>query len=107
MFKREPTYKAERNRKICEERKAGLKLQEIADRYGINKERVRQICLREERLEQRRRYIRRYGTAITIRELESERDYIARIAERRVEGIKAEDRDLIQKINNLIEVYSE
>lgn len=100
-------YKAERNRRIYEERKAGLKLQEIADRYGIGKERVRQICLREERLERHRRYNRRYGTYDSINNLKRAKERFYSFCKWRSRQITEEDKDLIQKIDNLIEVYSE
>lgn len=56
MIKMSPFYKTERNHKIYEERKAGAKLQEIADKYGLSKDRVRQIYLKEERYEKIRKY---------------------------------------------------
>ena len=102
-----PQEYKERNRRIYEERKAGLKLHEIAERYGINKERVRQICLKEERLERRRRYNRRGGTLSNIDDLNYMKDKIERFAKLRARLINEADQDLIQKIDNLIEIYSE
>ena len=43
--------KAERNLEILEQRRAGKKLREIAEQYGLAVERVRQIVNNEERLE--------------------------------------------------------
>ena len=43
--------KDERNREILEKRRSGMKLQAIADDYGITYQRVRDIVLNEERLE--------------------------------------------------------
>ena len=38
--------KTDRNRQICALRQKGLTLQEIADRYGVSRERIRQITSR-------------------------------------------------------------
>ena len=38
--------KTDRNRQICALRKKGMNLQEIADRYGVSRERIRQITSR-------------------------------------------------------------
>lgn len=43
-------YKLDRNREIYEARKEGAKLQELADKYGLSKERIRQIYYKYERL---------------------------------------------------------
>ena len=53
---RQPNAKPERNRKIYIHNQEGLSCGAIAQLYGISRERVRQICLREERLLKRIRY---------------------------------------------------
>jgi DNA-directed RNA polymerase sigma subunit (sigma70/sigma32) len=40
---------SERNRAIAKEREGGMTLEEIGKRYGINRERVRQIVIKEAR----------------------------------------------------------
>lgn len=50
-MQRSPSYKSDRNHAIWLARKQGKTLKEIGDEYGIGKERVRQICLKEERIE--------------------------------------------------------
>lgn len=99
-------YKA-RNLKIYEERKAGLKLQEIAERYGINKESVRQICEKQKRLEDRQKYKYLYGTRLFLDHLKTERDYIKNLREWKRKPLTEADKDLIQKLESLIEVFEE
>ena len=41
--------KTERNQEICALRDQGMTLREIADRYGVSKETVRQIIVRTRR----------------------------------------------------------
>lgn len=43
-----------RNAEIADLRKKGMKLKEIADAYGISRERIRQICIKEKRKEEKR-----------------------------------------------------
>ena len=64
--------KTERNQIIYKLRQNGYKLQDIADLYGINKERVRQICLKEERYIEREKYKYRYGTLQHIKAVRHE-----------------------------------
>ena len=47
-------YKKDRNEAIWLARKQGKTLQSIGNEYGITKERVRVICLKEERIRRRR-----------------------------------------------------
>lgn len=107
MVKRDPAYKAERNRKIYEARLSGRTFVDISKEYGIGVERVRQIYLKEKRLEKRRRFIRRYGTLQNINDLQQAKERFYIFCKWRSRQITDEDKDLIQKIDNLIEVYSE
>ena len=107
MIKRDPQEKAERNQRIYEERKAGLKLRELADRYGVNVERIRQICKKEERREYRDRFAQRRGTYNTMKNIERTSDLLLIYRKARGRQLSKDDLILLQKINNLIEVYGE
>ena len=107
MIKRDSQEKAERNQKIYELRKAGYKFREIAENYGINVERVRQICKKEERRECRGRFTLRRGTYNTIKRLERTSGLLLRYRQEQGRLLSKDDLILLQKINNLIEVYGE
>lgn len=97
--------KSERNKRIYEERKAGYKLQDLAERYGVNKERIRQICLKEERRETRSRVAYRRGTYNTMCKLEKTSRLLLKYRKDKGQMLSNDDLILLQKINNLIEVY--
>ena len=107
MIKRDPQEKSERNQRIYEERKAGLKLKELSDKYGVNIERIRQICKKEERREYRGRFARRQGTYNTMKSLERSSEILLIYRKARGRQLSKDDLILLQKINNLIEIYGE
>ena len=114
MVKRNNHYKAERNRKIYEARLSGRTFLDISKEYGVGVERVRQIYLKEKRLEKWRRFNRRNGTYDTIQDLERCKELMDIIAHRYKLKLQEDDErinnaveDLKQKIDNLIEVYGE
>lgn len=107
MIKSNPQSKTERNKKIYEERKAGLTLEDIAKRYGLTKERVRQIALRQERLDNYIKYKKLYSTKRAIEDLKASKDKLELCRRWRGEELTTSDKEIIQKIDNLIEVYSE
>ena len=99
--------KTERNKRIYEERKAGLTLEDIAKRYNLTKERVRQIALRQERQYNYMKYKNLYATKRDINNLKMEKQYIECIRSYHKSELTTSDKEIIQKIDNLIEVYSE
>ena len=107
MVVRDPSEKAERNQRIYEERKAGYKLRELAEKYGVNSERIRQICKKEERRETRSRYAFKHGTFKTMQGLERTSKLLLNYRKARDRQLSSDDLILLQKINNLIEVYGE
>lgn len=62
----------DRNATIYEMRQEGYTLEAIGKRYGIGKERVRQICLRQERLEMHQTFKNRNGTRLLVDALKHE-----------------------------------
>lgn len=62
----------DRNATIYEMRKDGYTLEAIGKRYGIGKERVRQICIRQERLEYHNSFKNRNGTRLTVDHIKHE-----------------------------------
>lgn len=62
----------DRNATIYEMRQEGYTLEAIGKRYGIGKERVRQICLRQERLEMHQAFKNRNGTRLLVDSLKHE-----------------------------------
>ena len=62
----------DRNATIYEMRQEGYTLEAIGKRYGIGKERVRQICLRQERLEYHNTFKNRNGTRLLVDALKHE-----------------------------------
>lgn len=64
--------KTERNRTIYEMRKDGATFSEIGRKYKIGVERVRQICLREERLENFAKFKKKQGTRLICQSIEHE-----------------------------------
>ena len=48
-----PTENLERNEKILEQRNLGRTLKLIGDEFGLSKDRIRMICLQQERLKRR------------------------------------------------------
>lgn len=110
MIPRGETYKTDRNAEIYELVKSGdYTLEKIGKIYGITRERARQIALKEERYRIAERFKRRSQTYFYVTySLEAQRNKInARSRFRKYKDNQAYDRDLIQKINNLIEAYSD
>lgn len=107
MIKANFQCKTERNKIIYEERKAGLTLEELAKRHGLTKERVRQIAIRQERLNDYMKYKNLYATKRDIDNLKAEKEYIECIRSYHKSELTTSDKEIIQKIDNLIEVYSE
>jgi hypothetical protein len=98
----------ERNKDIYEMRKAGHKYDEIALKYGVTRERVRQLFLKYERKLNRTKYYSTIGTQITVRELRSACLHMYYYSEKRRKFKNEEsDKMLLQKLENLIEVYGE
>lgn len=97
----------ERNKQIYEERQAGATFKALGDKYGLTTERVRQIYLRLARREERARYKRLYDTKQAIDYLEAQARRVRRIRARQDIELTEADRVLLEKINNLIAVYSE
>ena len=64
--------KTERNHAIYEMRKDGATFSEIGRKYKIGVERVRQICLREERLENFVKFKKKQGTRLVCQSIEHE-----------------------------------
>ena len=64
--------KTERNHAIYEMRKDGATFSEIGRKYKIGVERVRQICLREERLEKFVKFKKKQGTRLVCQSIEHE-----------------------------------
>lgn len=110
MIPRGEKYKTDRNAEIYELFKSGdYTLEAIGKIYGITKERARQIALKEARYRKAERFIRRSQTYFYVTySLEAQRNKIkARSRFRKFKDNQAFDRDLIQKIDNLIEAYSD
>ena len=102
MFRRSEAYKEERNKEIYKARKNGAKLQELADKYGLNKERIRQICNREERYESFIKYQGRYSTRDLVISLNRKVEIIDRYISQGNTALI----DLREKYINIIEIYS-
>ena len=106
-MKRNKDCKETRNKQILAERRAGLTLEDIGERYNIGKERVRQIVLREERIERYNKWNKRRGSQFNIDDL----NHIKRVTEfyRLRNGRELEPfiLDYYEKIDSLIEVLSE
>lgn len=73
----------DRNATIYEMRQEGYTLEAIGKRYGIGKERVRQICLRQERLEMHQAFKNRNGTRLLVDALKHEIFVLERFDDRR------------------------
>lgn len=101
---------AERNKQIYYTRADGATFKAIANKYGVTVERVRQIYLKEARRAEAFKLKRLYGTFNTIENLQSFKRCItsnrARACNVNRDQTEA-DRDLLQKADNLIAVYSE
>lgn len=97
----------ERNKQIYEERQAGTTFKALGDKHGLTTERVRQIYLRLARREELARYKRLYDTKQAIDYLEAQARRVRRIRARQGIELTEADRVLLEKINNLIAVYSE
>ena len=93
------TPKTDRNRAILEMRKDGVTLAEIGRRFEIGKERVRQIYLREERLERFMKFKKRNGTRLLCDHIEWEIKTLDNMTDKRsMSGQRRADRITEQKI---------
>ena len=98
----------ERNKDIYELRKAGHKYDDIARKYGVTRERVRQLYTKYEHKLNIVRHYATMGTQITVREMRSAYLHMYYYSERRRKFKNEEsDKMLLQKLENLIEVYGE
>ncbi len=108
MIRCDSRYKGERNRQIYEARKAGATLGELADVYGVKKQRISQICEYEEWFAKIRHLKDRKQTLLLIQDLEHKVTTIG-IYNRRDKNVETiESLEVLkQKYLNLIEIYSE
>ena len=97
----------ERNKAIYADKQEGATYKELAKRHGVSAERARQIYLRQERLLERQEQKRLYNTRLHIYNLETVKQKI--ISYRKFYGtpLTESDKNLLQKLESLIDVYSE
>lgn len=96
-----------RNLQIYKERKAGATLKSIGLRYGINSERVRQICAKIERRLQAEHRSRNRGTYLTVCALKHARASLKVNRLFNEHELTESDKILLEKIEALIDVYTE
>lgn len=108
------TPKTDRNRAILEMRKDGVTLAEIGRRFEIGKERVRQIYLREERLERFMKFKKRNGTRLLcdhieweIKTLDNMTDKRSMSGQRRADRITEQQKKTISERILFLEQYKE
>ena len=80
------TPKTDRNKAIYQMRQDGATLEAIGRKFGIGKERVRQIYLREERLLLFQKYKKRNGTRFTLYSIDHELRILERFGDARYIG---------------------
>ena len=97
----------ERNKAIYADRQAGATYKELAKRYGIGAERARQIYLRQERLLEWQEQKKLYNTRLHIYSLETAKQKIVSYRKFYGEPLTESDKILLQKLESLIDVYSE
>lgn len=97
----------ERYKQVLAERRAGLMFKEIGKKHGVSTERARQIYLKATRLEKYEAFKKRRFTLNLVERLEGERLRINAIRKFNEDDLTEADKDLLQKIDNLIEVFSE
>lgn len=108
MVRCDKRYKGERNRQIYEERKAGATLQELADKYGVKKQRISQICEYEEWFATIRRLEGRDQTLLLVQDLDESARTVHFCKKRIANAETKESLETLElKYLNLIEVYSE
>lgn len=97
----------ERNAKIYAERQEGATFLELASRYGVSAERVRQIYLRYARRAEALQYKRLYDTRLHLYNLEQAKNRIYLIRKITGKPLTESDKILLEKLDSLIAVYKE
>lgn len=107
--------KTERNKAIYQMRQGGATLEAIGRKFGIGKERVRQIYLREERRFRYLKYKKRNGTRLLISDIEYEIRRLRKLSGDRTysggeyykERLSRERKEMIEERISFLEAYKE